>query len=257
MPANGIDAKERLDGYKEIRSPNAKTNVTRENDLINLPAGTVLQIQATVPNNAPRYSVRLIGSLPGSSLVITTPTVNGRVQLIREGQRFTVRVLKGERVLGFVSQVLHASMKPYPHIHLEYPGEFEQIVVRNASRVNTDIAAAVLNTAEPNEPENFKPALIIDLSETGAKLSSQQPFGATADMLHIKFELSISGATEVMSLVGVIRNVVEKTESDPAGDRLVYLSGVQFQSLSRFQQVLLHAWVTNRVLQNTLQTKRG
>ena len=59
-----------------------------------------------MPENAPRFSVRLIGSLPGASLVVTTPTLDGKVQIVREGQRFNVRVLKGERVLGFVAQIL-------------------------------------------------------------------------------------------------------------------------------------------------------
>jgi len=229
--------------------------VSEENDLINLPAGTMLQMQATVPEGAPRYSVRLIGSLPGSSLVITTPSVDGRVQIVREGQRFTVRVLKGERVLGFVAQVLYASMKPYPHLHLEYPSEFEQIVVRNASRVSVQIDAAARNTGQPHDDDSFRKALIVDLSETGAKLSSTESIGKVGEMLHIKFQLAISGQTEELGLVGIIRNITERDEDNEPGGGHVYLTGVQFQSLSRFQQVLLHAWVTNRVLQDTLQTR--
>jgi c-di-GMP-binding flagellar brake protein YcgR len=229
--------------------------VTDESDLIHLPTGTVLQIQATVPDNAPRYSVRLIGVLPGGSLIVTTPTVDGRVQIIREGQRFTVRVLRGERVFGFVSQVVFASLKPYPHLHFEYPEEFQQIVVRNASRVPANINAAVRNTEQPNEPASFSQALIVDLSETGAKLSSAKPFGDLEQVLHLKFELAISGQSEDLGVIGVVRNVAERDESDPAGPRHVFLTGVQFQSLSRYQQVLLHAWVTNRVLQTTLQKR--
>ncbi|MCB1774128.1 MAG: flagellar brake protein [Gammaproteobacteria bacterium] len=230
--------------------------MNESNDLINLPAGTILQIQATVPEKAPRYSVRLIGSLPGSSLVITTPTVDGKVQIVREGQRFTVRVLKGERVLGFVAQVLYASMKPYPHLHLEYPDEFEQIVVRNASRVNVQVDAVARNTAQSSDADSFRPAMVVDLSETGAKLSSTETFGQVGEMLHIKFQLAISGQTEDLGLVGIIRNITERDEDGALGGGHIYLTGVQFQSLSRFQQVLLHAWVTNRVLQNTLQTRR-
>lgn len=107
-----------------------------DKDPLNLTLGSVLQMQATVPENAPRYSVRLIGAMPGGSLVVTTPSLAGKVQIVREGQRFTIRALKGERVMGFVAQVLSASLKPYPHLHLEYPCDVEQIVVRNASRVS-------------------------------------------------------------------------------------------------------------------------
>jgi hypothetical protein len=228
--------------------------VDERSELIHLPAGTVLQVQATAQEKALRHSVRLIGSLPGSSLVITTPTVGGNVQIVREGQRFAVRVLKGERVFGFVSQVIHVAVKPYPHLHLDYPKEFEQIVVRNASRVATDIPASVRNTALPNEPQHFVGATIVDLSDTGAKLSSETPLGSVDDMLHVRFALAISGETEEMGLIGTVRNLLER-EVD-GGLTTIWLTGLQFKSLSRYQQVLLHAWVTDRVLRFTIDAGR-
>lgn len=242
-------------GDKESSRPNANSGVSEQNDLFSLPPGAVLQVQATVPDNAPRHSVRLIGSLPGGSLVITTPTVDGKVQIVREGQRFTCRVLKGERVVGFVAQVLNASLKPYPHLHLEYPSEVEQIVVRNASRVHARIAATARNANDGNEKQDFVPVSIVDLSETGAKVSSDRPLGKVDELLHLKFELMISGAAEELNLLGDVRNVTERSEHGEDGDRLVYFTGVQFRTLSRYQQVLLHAWVTNQVLQNTLRSK--
>jgi len=245
-----------MSGDKEFLSSPDTGIVNNQSDLLNLTAGSVLQIQATVPENAPRYSVRLIGSLPGASLVVTTPTLDGRVQIVREGQRFNVRVLKGERVLGFVAQILHATMKPYPHLHLEYPSEFEQIVVRNASRVAADISATVRNTVDANEAENFHPASIIDLSESGAKIASSIYLGKSAEILHIKFELMISGAAEELGLLGDIRNVNERVETGVEGEKTVVYTGVQFRTLSRYQQVLLHAWVTNKVLQSALRSQR-
>ena len=217
---------------------------------LDLPVGTALQIQATVPDNAPRYTVRLIGHLPGASLVVTAPTHDGNVQLVREGQRFAVRVLKGERVLGFVAQVLHAALKPYAHLHLEYPAEFEQIVVRNASRVSADIKVSVRNTDQSDQDANFHPAIIVDLSETGAKITSASRLGVPGDMLHLKFSIMVSGASEELILLGDVRNAVDADEID--GGEGAHTVGIQFRSLNRYQQVLLHAWVTHRTLQNAL-----
>ena len=242
---------------KEFLSPSDTAVVNNQSDLLNLTSGSVLQIQATVPENAPRFSVRLIGSLPGASLVVTTPTLDGKVQIVREGQRFNVRVLKGERVLGFVAQILYTTMKPYPHMHLEYPSQFEQIVVRNASRVSADIGAMVRNTVEANEEQNFHAASIVDLSESGAKIASDRHLGEAAEILHIKFELMISGAAEELGLLGDIRNVNERVETGVEGEKTVVYTGVQFRTLSRYQQVLLHAWVTNKVLQSALRSQRG
>jgi c-di-GMP-binding flagellar brake protein YcgR len=237
---------------KESASANDIDAVEELNDPLNLTLGSVLQMQATVPENAPRYTVKLIGASPGGSLIVSAPTIEGKVQIIRDGQRFTVRALKGERVLGFVAQILAATMKPYPHLHLEYPKQVEQIVVRNASRVSTAIAALARSTDAPNEEASFVPVEIVDLSETGARIASDDTLGDVGSVLHIKFQLTISGETEELGLIGEIKNLSERVHSDEGSTK--HYAGVAFRSLSRYQLVLLHAWVTNHILKSTLRS---
>jgi hypothetical protein len=220
--------------------------VSESNELLDLPAGTALQLQLTVPEKAPRHMVRLIGSLPAGSLVVTTPTVNGKVQLVREGQRFNVRVLKGERVVGFIAQVLFVALKPYAHLHLEYPSEFEQIVIRNASRVRTELPAQVQNAGDSGDKAGLKPATIIDLSETGAGLATSEALGRSGDMLQLQFKLYVSGGEETLSVMAEI------CSSTPREDAKGFVSGVAFRAMNRFQQVLLHAWVTRRLLDEAM-----
>jgi c-di-GMP-binding flagellar brake protein YcgR len=241
---------------KDYPNANDITAVNAETDPLNLTIGSVLQIQASGPENPPRFPVRLIGYLPGASLVVTTPTLDGKLQIVREGQRFTARVLKGERVLAFFARVLQVSMRPYPHLHLEYPDEFQQIVVRNASRVGADIPARVMNVQEETEEENFQQAVIVDLSETGAKIASSAPLAERGGMLHIKFELTISGADEEIGLLSDVKNTTERVQPGEDGEHVVYYTGVQFRGLSRYQQILLHAWVTNQVLQDALRARQ-
>lgn len=224
-------------------------------DPLRIPLGTTLQIQATVPENAPRYVVKLVGALPGGSLVITAPAVDGKVQIVREGQRFNVRVLKGESVLGFVCQVLTASLKPYPHLHLEYPENVEKIVVRKGRRVHAEVDAKVRNTADPNEEASFQQATLVDLSESGARIASESSLGEEGDMLHLKFGLDVSGEREEIEVVADLRNVIERADTEDGN--LTLFTGVQFHPLSRFHQVLLHAWVTNQALQSTLKAHGG
>jgi c-di-GMP-binding flagellar brake protein YcgR len=224
--------------------------VTEQAEVLDLPVGTALNIQPTVPDQAPRYAVRLIGALPGASLVVTAPTVDGKIQIVREGQRFNVRVLKGERVLGFVAEVLVVALKPYAHLHLEYPTEFEQIVVRNASRVSANLPVLVRNTATPNEEEFFRQGTVVDLSETGLRLQSEGPFGRAGERLHLRLSLAVGGHDEALSLIGEVRSVVRRGEE---GGRDGVLTGLAFQSLNRFQQILLHAWVTRRLLDEALR----
>jgi len=203
-------------------------------------------MQPAVPEHAPRYMVRLIGSLPGASLVVTAPTLDGKVQLIREGQRFNVRVLKGERVVGFIAQVLHVALRPYAHLHLEYPSEFEQIVVRNASRVTARLPGTARRTEDPNEENFFKPVTLVDLSETGAGLLSREAVGAGGEMAHLRFSLNVGGSDEALALMAEIRTSVRHDDGS-------YTTGLAFRGLNRFQQILLHAWVTRRLLDDAMR----
>jgi hypothetical protein len=232
---------------RNLPTPPGAQPVNESGALLDLPVGTALHIQATVPENSPRFAVRLIGFLPGASLVITAPMVDGRVQIVREGQRFNVRVLEGARVLGFVAQVLVVGLKPYAHLHLEYPAKFEQIVVRNASRVVTDLPVDVRNTNDTDDPDVFHRANIVDLSETGARLATAEPLGLVGERLHLKLSLTVGGADESLGLIGEIRSVARHHDG-----ALGVHTGLAFRALNRFQQLLLHAWVTRRLLDEAL-----
>lgn len=216
-------------------------------EALNLPVGATVQLQKDGPDESPRHMVRVVGYLPGGSLVVTTPTQEGRVQLVPEGRKFKVRMLRGDSVVGFSAKVLHSSIKPYPHLHLEYPGSFEQIVVRNSARVQTRLLCQVRNTREADDPQNFCECQIVDLSESGAKLSCLKPLGEAGDMLQINFDLEVLGRVENLSLVADLKNLQERLEEHEGKKRLTHLNGVQFRAVNRFHQVLLHAWVMERV----------
>ena len=89
--------------------------------------------------DSPREVVRVIGYVPGSSLIVTMPTNKGKVKIVREGQAYKARMLLGDSVVGFEAKVLFVSLKPYPHMHLQYPKEFAQIIVRNKHTLAVEI----------------------------------------------------------------------------------------------------------------------
>lgn len=218
-------------------------------DTLNLAVGVTVQVQLTLPPDSPREMVRVIGYLPGGSLVVTTPSRNGNFRIVREGQTYKVRMLRGDSVVGFESKVLASALKPYPHLHLQYPKDFEQIVVRNSARVKTDMPCMIRNTHKPDSPEHHHQARIVDLSETGAKVAAPISLGAANDMLQVGMKLDVLGTEEQLVLVGDLRSVRERLEKDKNGKRTGhYLHGVQFKAVNRFQQVLLHAWVLERLV---------
>lgn len=211
-------------------------------DVLNLSVATPLQLQAVAPPDAPRYQVRTVGYLPGKSLVVTTPEPKGRLVIVRIDQRFRVRMLRDESVLGFETRVLAVSNLPYPHVHLAYPRTVERIVVRNAPRVIADVPAVTRNLSNgPDEKEHR--VTLTDLSMTGAKVVASRPLGVVGDMLHLNFQVDVAGKPENLTLLGAVRNVAVR---DRQREDLGYNHGIQFGTINRYQQVLLHGWVLQR-----------
>ena len=213
-------------------------------DLLNLTVGTPLQLQGVGVADAPRYQVRTIGYVPGGSLLVTTPQPGGKLVIMRPGQFFKVRMLQGESVMGFESQVMQVYNAPFPHLHLTYPKRIESIVVRNALRVNAGVEALARNIGEDAEGSEHR-VTFADLSMTGAKLVAERPLGVVGDTLHLSFEVDVAGKPEKLTVLGTIRNLAVR---DRQKVELGYNHGVQFGNINRYQQVLLHGWVLQRMV---------
>lgn len=211
----------------------------------NLLIGDVLQLQHAPPSeNMDRYAVKLVGYLPGQSLVISTPRKQGKAILVREGQAFTVRLLQGSNIFGFVAKVLAVFSKPYPHLHLAYPEDVESAVVRNAPRVPAKLSATVHNPKDKIDNPQGHQALVVDLSSTGARLIYQERLGEVGDLLQITVNLEVCGGSDRLQLFGAIRNI---RESDGIEEHLDFMHGIQFAGLNRFQQLLLCSFVLGQI----------
>ncbi len=222
-----------------------------QEDILKMQVGDVVQLQRITPEKGQdnRYTVTVIGFLPGKSILVTAPAIKGKVQFIREDQRFAVRTLRGSNVIGFVTTVLHTAVKPYPYLHLSFPGEIESIAVRNAERVDTNIPALVRNTKNADEPKNWQPALIKDISATGSRFESYASLGEDGEKLQIRFKLDVCNVEESIDLIAKIRNHTLTSSGANTGGVQQYITGTEFHMVNRFQQVLLHDYILEQRLQ--------
>lgn len=204
-----------------------------------LQIGDVLQLQFAPPSEIQdRYATTLIGFMPGQSLIITTPRKQGRPIIVREGQSFTVRMLQGSNIFGFVARVLKSISTPYPYLHLEYPDEVETAVVRNAPRVSTEIRATA---SQPMGGDSTEHAVVIaDISSTGARVMHTARLGEVGSVIQIAHPLPVCGGKDDLKVMGMIRNVRE-VKGD--GGNSLFIHGIEFRGLTRFQEVLLCAYV--------------
>jgi len=212
-------------------------------DELDLDVGETLQLQRVGGDNTDRYLVRLIGYLSGVSLLVTPPTVNGKIILVRESQPFAVRMLHGSHVRGFMSRVLHNAAKPFPHLHLEYPKEIESLALRNAERVSVVIPAMARNTRRSDESEHWHPVRIRDLSISGCRIESSLPLAQKGDSLELRFRPEVCEVEEDLQLIASCKNHSTRPSREGEEGGVVYCLGTAFLMINRYQKLLLSNYV--------------
>lgn len=210
---------------------------------IKLQVGDMMQLQSLKDDN--RYYVRVIGYLLGRSLLVTTPTINDKIMLIREGQHYAVRLMSGNSVVGFNTSVRQSCMRPYPYLHLEYPETIEEVVVRRAQRVRANLVASVKN--EKLDDPSGQPAVVVDLSTAGAGLLSAHVLGSLGDPITLILSLSVGEVQKILIIQGLLRSIRDADHEEHVEQRYSY--GVEFQFVDQEDLVMLHGYVYEQLAQ--------
>jgi c-di-GMP-binding flagellar brake protein YcgR len=208
--------------------------------------GETLQLQPRDGEDSRRLQVKLIGYLPGASLLVTTPTVGGKTMIMREGQPFVVRMMLGKRIVGFTTTILRSCARPFPYLHLAYPSEVEQITVRKAQRVRVKLFAALKNSNPEFQFEKPHSATIVDISTAGALLVAGEQLGAAGDSVEVRCALKIAGNEKLLSLPAVIRNVHVGQSEEHAGGS--YYHGLEFNLRDEQNSFALHGYVYEQIV---------
>lgn len=205
-------------------------------DEIKLDIGDTLQLQTQSDNGQARYYVKLIGYLKGKSILVSTPTQDGKVLLMREGQNFVVRMFSGKSVFAFGATIFKVANVPFPHLHLTYPNNVRGLVVRRGARARVNLIAAVMGTDGRSHA-----ATILDLSTGGAMLTAKSPMGVKDDHLSVKFRVIVSEVEQYLTIPVVLRSVHASAATEGTTPQVQH--GVQFEDLPHAEQVVLSAFV--------------
>lgn len=193
---------------------------------LNLGIGDAIQLQdPSAPNR--RYYVKLIGFLNKAGIVVSHPMQDEKLLTIEDGLSFLVRGFSGRKAYEFNANVLLASDTPYPHLHLSFPKQVECLTMRSALRIQPKLASWI----EPMDAASaqFKvPAVVVDLSTSGARVRASGKFGKVGDEVSVSFRLPIDDEEQVFSIPAVIRNSYNETlTEDPVGSE-VMTHGLEF-----------------------------
>lgn len=208
-----------------------------------LQIGDLVNLQALANDDAQRYSVKLIGMSKGRSVLVTTPMVDGRYLLLKEGQGFVLRAFSGKNAYAFATQILKSVNTPYPYLHLSYPREVKSLTVRKGSRANVRLICAVTGA---DNPAVSAAGQIVNISAGGALLVFREPFGEKGMNLIVKFKVLVNGIEAVLDLKAVVRALHQDHSAD---SELPHRVGVQFADVSAEDSIPLLAYVYQELLE--------
>jgi len=193
-----------------------------------------------------RFLVKVIGFLKGGSLLVTAPNTTN-AQIIG-GKKVVMRFFSGQNAFGFSCSIEEICKVPYEYLHLSFPDSIEGIVVRKAPRVKTRIMAAVQGS-KPGAAEQI-PALISDISASGASLDAQRTLGGKGDILSLSFHMPLHNIIDAyLSVKGVIRAVLSGDAADASKPSLIH-HGVEFQELQPNDCLILQSMVYQQMIEN-------
>jgi c-di-GMP-binding flagellar brake protein YcgR len=207
---------------------------------LSLHVGESLQVQFMDDETRGQFYVKVIGFLSDRSVLVTTPEKGGKPMHVREGRAVLARSYSGGEAHGFTCTVLRSCIQPYAYLHLTYPTKIEPMLERAASRVRAALAVSV----RPPEGHDV-PAVIRDISGTGAQLLAAAAVGRSGDrvVIRVRFPLETIG-DHAVDLPALVRN--QQEEDEVRGSLWRYRCGVEFEPLDKQSTLILRAYLYER-----------
>jgi len=224
--------------------PSAPSKIMTGFEDIKARVGDMFQVQISTDSQAIRHAVKLLGYFAGKTIIITAPTVNNSILLLREGQNLTVRAFSGTAAYAFSCEIIKVCNSPLAYLHLSYPKTVQKVPIRASARINFDLIGASTNITHGDNAAAI-PIAITDISTTGAAVAASSPLGKKEDMLRIAFRAKIHDITVHPSLKCVIRSL---TSTDDELNPIKY--GLQFLDLQTQDLLTLQSLVYQKILEN-------
>jgi hypothetical protein len=201
--------------------------------------GYPLQLQTSNSAGQPeRFSCRLIGCLPGRSILLSVPKLAGKLVRFRPGQKVVARLMVDNGIGIFASTVETQTVDPYPILHISYPDNVSFKGIRGATRVAIDQPVQVINLTVISDLQMS--GSIVDVSVTGARIETTSEFGDIGHKIQVTMNVAVANINRDLTLDGIIRS---RGEADPQNVSNLIAYGVEFVEPEEDKRLLLYAYV--------------
>lgn len=224
---------------------------------LEVPIGTNVQIEFISPPG--RYTVKVLGNIPRSSLILSCPRINGKNILVRESQIVNVRLMLSTHVCAFASKIAKSYLEPAAHIHVAYPSYVETSEVRQTARVETRLISNVEPHKSDSSIREASSAVLVDLSLGGAKLLSKEDFGTVNQTMNLACNIKIGSYSHLLKVECEIRSqeiqMLEQVQASIAdndfltrmGAEYFYVYGIRFINMTKEAGIPLTAYILETI----------
>lgn len=243
VPAKSPPPAQNLSRLVEVtappKTPQADAEIAINMDEVRWQIGETLYLQLQ-DNSTVRYSVKLIGFVKGKTVFVSAPTLDGKFELIRDGQSFIVRAFAGKKAYAFIAAAVKSVHTPHPYLHLSYPKQLRCTVVRQTARVTVRLIVAIVL----GEPERTAAGVITDLSMGGASAVAKNPLGRKGESGTVKVKLHVADQDSFLVLQAILRSVA------PAEGVEGYRHGFEFIEVTAHDRLILSAFVHQTLVES-------
>ena len=212
-----------------------------------LHVGERLQLELVADGLRNHYYTTLIGFVPGHSVLIRTPLVQNLPIPVREGADVLVRAFSGRHAFTLQSRIDRVCRSPYPYMHLAYPAQVQQTLIRGALRVRVALPGTASSLT--NQADALPRAVVLsDLSVSGAQLEAEQSLGEPGEKFGLAFKFVVQPNNyEVRLTISAQVQSVRKVRKGKGPEEL-FSHGVHFNKLHGTEGLLLQSYVQQVLL---------
>ena len=212
-----------------------------------LHAGERLQLELVTDSSRNQYYTTLIGYVPGHSVLIRTPLVQNLPIPVPEGADVLIRAFSGRHAFTLESRIDRVCRSPYPYMHLAYPAQVQQTLIRGALRVRVALPGLVSDPDEQAD-EPPRPVMLSDLSVSGAQLETELSLGALGEKFALAFKFLVQPNNYEVKLTTLAQVQSVRKIRKGKGPEELFSHGVRFNKLHATEGLLLQSYIQQVLL---------
>jgi hypothetical protein len=212
-----------------------------------LHVGERLQLELVADSSHNHYYTTLIGFVPGHGVLIRTPLAQNLPVPMPEGARVLVRAFSGCHAFTFESSIDRVCRSPYPYMHLAYPAQVQQTLIRGALRVRVSLPGTVSSSGERGDDE-MHAVVLSDLSVSGAQLETELNLGETGKEVGLAFKFLVQPNNYEVKLTTSVQIQSTRKIRKGKGTEEMFSHGVRFNKLHATEGLLLQSYIQQVLL---------